>query len=283
MVRDELRLQGVRAEVVLGDTNKTDRTLLVNAFKAGRVTALVTVGVLTTGFNAPRCDMLAVMRPTRSASLYVQMMGRGMRTSRDTGKKDSLVLDYGQNILRHGPINAVQPPEEKKRKNEDREPPVHVCSRCQSIMLLTATKCEVCGLEFPRSERAFATHDAAASVANPFDPDYFAPQVGSVSEVYYSRHCKAGATPTLRVDYTCGMRVVSEWVAFEHPGYAGAKASAWWLNRGGRAPSPETVDAALERSGELRTPAEIVIVRDGKYDRVSRVHFEEDIHGARHG
>ena len=43
------------------------------------------------GFNAPRCDLMAVMRPTKSAALYVQIMGRGMR--KFPGKKDCLVLD----------------------------------------------------------------------------------------------------------------------------------------------------------------------------------------------
>ena len=65
------------------------------------------MGVLTTGFNAPAVDLIAMLRPTKSAGLYVQMAGRGTRLA--PGKQNCLVLDFAGNVSRHGPIDLVEP------------------------------------------------------------------------------------------------------------------------------------------------------------------------------
>ena len=59
------------------------------------------------GFDAPNVDLIALMRPTKSPGLYVQMVGRGLRIA--PGKTDCLVLDFGTNVLRHGPLDMVRP------------------------------------------------------------------------------------------------------------------------------------------------------------------------------
>ena len=84
------------------------------------------MGVLTTGFNAPAVDLIAMLRPTKSAGLYVQMAGRGTRLS--PGKSNCLVLDFAGNVALHGPIDAVMPSPPGKG---DGEPPSlpHVLAR----------------------------------------------------------------------------------------------------------------------------------------------------------
>tara|TARA_B110001454_G_C12723340_1_gene436782 strand:+ start:821 stop:2557 length:1737 start_codon:yes stop_codon:yes gene_type:complete len=80
------------ARVVLGDTDIKDRNDIVNDFKKRKFKYLVNVSVLTTGFDAPHVDVIAIMRPTESNSLYQQIVGRGLRLSDQ--KKDCYVLDY---------------------------------------------------------------------------------------------------------------------------------------------------------------------------------------------
>ncbi len=80
------------SRVVLGDTDIKDRDQIVNDFKNGKFKYLVNVSVLTTGFDAPHVDVIAILRPTESNSLYQQIVGRGLRLSE--GKKDCYVLDY---------------------------------------------------------------------------------------------------------------------------------------------------------------------------------------------
>lgn len=82
---------GVSA-LVVGDTESAVRDEIIGRFKAHQLKYLVNVSVLTTGFDAPHVDLIALLRPTESVSLYQQIVGRGLRQS--PGKTDCLVLDY---------------------------------------------------------------------------------------------------------------------------------------------------------------------------------------------
>lgn len=78
--------------MVVGDTVTDDRDEIIEAFKNQKLKFLVNVSVLTTGFDAPHVDVIAILRPTESVSLYQQIVGRGLRLS--PGKNDCLILDY---------------------------------------------------------------------------------------------------------------------------------------------------------------------------------------------
>ncbi len=80
------------AALVVGDTPSDERDAVVAKFKAQKIKFLVNVSVLTTGFDAPHVDLIAILRPTESVSLYQQIVGRGLRLYE--GKTDCLVLDY---------------------------------------------------------------------------------------------------------------------------------------------------------------------------------------------
>ena len=79
-------------KIVVGETEDAERDKIVDDFKARKFKYLVNVSVLTTGFDAPHVDVIAILRPTQSVSLYQQIIGRGLRL--DEGKKDCFVLDY---------------------------------------------------------------------------------------------------------------------------------------------------------------------------------------------
>ena len=78
--------------LVTGDTPSAKRDDIITRFKKREIKYLVNVSVLTTGFDAPHVDLIALLRPTESVSLYQQIIGRGLRISE--GKKDCLILDY---------------------------------------------------------------------------------------------------------------------------------------------------------------------------------------------
>ncbi|MBX2988323.1 MAG: DEAD/DEAH box helicase [Bdellovibrionaceae bacterium] len=80
------------ARLVVGDTDLSDRDRIIEDFKKRKFKYLVNVSVLTTGFDAPHVDVIAILRPTESNSLYQQIIGRGLRLCE--GKKDCYVLDY---------------------------------------------------------------------------------------------------------------------------------------------------------------------------------------------
>ena len=78
--------------LVVGDTPGPERDAIIEKFKAQKIKFLVNVSVLTTGFDAPHVDLIAILRPTESVGLYQQIVGRGLRLYE--GKEDCLVLDY---------------------------------------------------------------------------------------------------------------------------------------------------------------------------------------------
>lgn len=81
-----------QSALVLGETEGSERDELLRNFRERRIKYLVNVSVLTTGFDAPHVDVIAILRPTESVSLYQQIVGRGLRLFE--GKSDCLVLDY---------------------------------------------------------------------------------------------------------------------------------------------------------------------------------------------
>ncbi|MBY8245015.1 DEAD/DEAH box helicase [Vibrio fluvialis] len=83
------------SDIVIGDTPSPERDAIIQRFKQRDLKFLVNVSVLTTGFDAPHVDLIAILRPTGSVSLYQQIVGRGLRLS--PGKTECLVLDYAGN------------------------------------------------------------------------------------------------------------------------------------------------------------------------------------------
>ena len=100
--------------VITGKTPKKERESLINLFKARQLKYLVNVAVLTTGFDAPHVDVVAIMRATESASLFQQMIGRGLRLHPE--KESCLVLDYAENIERHGLQTDLFTPQIRTKK-----------------------------------------------------------------------------------------------------------------------------------------------------------------------
>ena len=87
----QLSARGIHAAAVTGAHTRHERAVNYDAFRRGELRALVTVQVLTEGADFPMCDCVVMARPTRSQTLYSQMVGRALRLH--DGKTDALVLD----------------------------------------------------------------------------------------------------------------------------------------------------------------------------------------------
>jgi len=111
------------ARIIIGETENEDRDSIISDFKAKKFKYLVNVSVLTTGFDAPHVDVVAILRPTESVSLYQQIIGRGLRL--DAGKEDCFILDYtgmGHDIYR--------PEISEKKPKEDSVQVIVPCPVC---------------------------------------------------------------------------------------------------------------------------------------------------------
>ena len=102
------------SDIVTAETSARDRKAMISKFKSQRIKYLVNVGVLTTGFDAPHVDVIAILRKTESVGLFQQIIGRGLRLFE--GKENCLVLDYTSNMADHCPDGDIFDPEIKTKK-----------------------------------------------------------------------------------------------------------------------------------------------------------------------
>jgi DNA repair protein RadD len=265
-VRDAIREHGVSCETVTGDTPGPERDAILAAFKAGRLRCVTNANVLTTGFDAPGVDLIALLRPTKSVGLYVQMVGRGTRLAE--GKDDCLVLDFAGNTARHGPIDTVDG-RKKEKSEEPGEAPIKVCPECQTINHASVRRCIECDHEFPPPVVKVAPQAASNALLS----TQVQATWSDVTGISYARHEKPGKPASLRVTYECGLARHSEWVCFEHTGFPRDKAVGWWRRRAGNLPPPATVDEALQQVDQLRRPIAIQVRPAGQYTEIAAARF----------
>lgn len=269
---------GIECGFVCGETPDGERDETLRRFRGESkglfqqppLKYLCNVNVLTTGFDAPNVDCVVLLRPTLSPGLYYQMVGRGFRLH--FGKANGLVLDYGGNVLRHGPVDQLQVVE--KPANGDGPAPAKECPNCRALIAPAYSICPQCGHEFPPPERK--KHESQATNAGVLSGQVSDAEF-EVRDITFSVHTKKDADDdapkTLRVDYRLGLEYwVSEWICFEHTGWARRKAEQWWKARSPD-PCPDTAQQAcdLANNGAL-AHTESVTVRSVAGEKFDRIH-----------
>ena len=257
-----LQAQGITTECVTGETPSNERDRILTDFKAGRIRALTNANVLTTGFDAPGIDLIAMLRPTMSPGLYVQMAGRGLRIA--PGKTDCLVLDFAGVVEQHGPITAVKPPPRKGDKVG--EAPVKVCEHCQEICHLSVRVCPACGEAFPEPVKpALKLHNHDIMGIEGVDME--------VTAWTWRKHIsRASGREMLSCTMYGGLSdpPVVEYLAVTHEGYAGEKSRrllAEIAHQAGVVLDYSAVDLH-QMAGQMtegQPPATIEFRKDGKF------------------
>lgn len=147
-----LNEKGITSSYIVGSMSKKEREQILDDFVKGKIKALCNAKILTTGFDFPDIDMIALLQPTLSPGLYLQEIGRGLRVKTDKG--NCLVLDFAGNVMRHGPVEQVQPPSKKKKGQG--VAPSKTCPQCSEILATSVKACPICGYVFPEKEKEWA-------------------------------------------------------------------------------------------------------------------------------
>ena len=271
---------------VFGETEGSERDKTLSDFKAGKIKYLVNVAVLTTGFDAPNIDVVALLRPTMSPGLYYQMIGRGFRLH--PAKANCLVLDFGENIMRHGPVDSMIVGPKPDTGGKWEPPPAKECPECHSVIACGFAVCPDCGYVFEKKEVEKKTHQSKAQNGGVISGEVVDTEfdVHRISYyLHYKKNAEPGAPRTLRVDYEVGFRSYkSEWVCIEHPpGYARQKADKWWMDRaldGVPFPTDAEEAAGIADGGGLK-PAKRIKVRataGEAFERIIGYEFGEISH-----
>lgn len=280
-----LNAAGISAALVCGITPKLERAELIADFRAGRIRCLVTVLALAVGFDVPDVDCIIWARPTRSPVLYVQGAGRGMRIA--PGKTDCLWLDFSDTTEKLGPVDAIKG---KKRETQSSgKVPWTICHACGfQVRPASLLFCPECGAQLREDQDEERREvSKAAIMLSQVKPIYI---TYDVTDVKYSIHKKEGSPDSLRVDYYSGLRrIASEFVCFEHTGWARAKAERWWNTMWDHGKwvyegVPESTIAAWYLTGfsssSLKSPTTITLNENGKYPEIISVSFHKKEHAA---
>jgi DNA repair protein RadD len=265
-VNFELRKYGVEAPIVTAKTPLAQRERFAKAFVDGAISALININVYTEGFNAKRTDHVVLLRPTLSAALYHQMVGRGLRLF--PGKEDCIVSDFAHCIDEHGPIDCPDIGSVK----------VEVCAKCGDAFSRAVRICPHCGWEIPKEliekreaeEKEKKMHDIKASNRNILSS---VPEDLTVDDVDLFRHRKVGQPDSIRIQYRCGVLTVNEWIGFEHEGFFAMKSRRWWANRFGTEAAKkitnEEVFGDMFLAQEIKNLTESITVKqNGKYKEI---------------
>jgi hypothetical protein len=193
---------GIQCGFVTGETSSEDRDRLLTRFRSGQLKYLCNVNVLTTGFDAPNIDCVALVRPTTSPGLFYQAVGRGFRLH--PSKQNCLVLDFGGNVLRHGPVDCLRI--KPAGSQSTGEAPAKQCPKCNALIAMGYANCPECGFTFPPPEKQ--NHEAQATQA-PILSGQITNTRYEVTDTHYYSHLKRGANPHPRKSTTTWISVVA--------------------------------------------------------------------------
>jgi DNA repair protein RadD len=267
-ILEELEAHNVPAGIVMGDTCKKERAELISSHKYGEIKALITVNVLSTGYNNPSIDLLALMRPTESAALYAQQVGRGLRLA--PGKVDCLVLDYSGVVVRHGPIDAIDP--ERKAGNGDGVAPAKVCPECEDVIAAGLRHCPSCGYEFPPPALKIQRKPTEAPILK----SQIMPEYHAVECTTWALHKKPGSRDSVRVTYHLPGDMgynFSEWIFPETENQRGQFCFWAWCKESGAKLASK---AELMVQGEAPQARGIYTKKEGKYHKVVKREWQHE-------
>ena len=187
-----------------GDTPRKERKVLIDNLRAGKIRYCVNVNILTTGTDIPIVDGIVMLRPTLSASLYIQTIGRGLRLF--PGKKILTILELTDNLVRFGDINDPMEYGKEKEKPEDEislegEAPTKKCPECKMEVSAPTRCCPHCDYLFIKQREQFDSKETVRL---------------NVKEYWYRDVVTKAGDNAVVVDFITEVGKISEWLIINH-------------------------------------------------------------------
>jgi DNA repair protein RadD len=271
---------GISVAHITSKTPREERIENIERFRRGEIQCLVNVAVLTTGFNVPDIDLLAFMRPTRSPVLYVQTVGRGVRPIYADGYDltttqgrldaianshcpDCMVLDFGGVVDALGAIDQVTIQKTYTEQDIEREAGegiMKICPSCGAECAAGQRYCYECSHCFIQ----LSNQSDNKAIVSMDEPARWVSVLGGFTSKHVNKR-KPDNPPTMKVTYATMEGSFSEWICFEHTGFARDKAVAWHKKHRDHvdAPIPCTIDEAI--TNDYVFPDKIQVKKEGKY------------------
>lgn len=264
-IAEMLRTFGVDCAAVHSKQTSEYNDRAIKAFKSHELRAISCYSKLTTGFNHPSIDLIIDLRPTMSIPLHIQKLGRGTRPA--NGKRNCIVLDFGRNVPRLGPINDPQIP--RKKMKEAGDMPVKICDHCGTYNHTKVRFCDNCGQEF-QFQIKIVPKAGTSDIIRYDEPIIESYNVDRV--IYNKRDGKDGKADWIKCTYFCGMQAFSENIFPEAKSYGKHLFHQWWHQRHSTIPPINAIEA-LQYVAQLRTPRRIHVHVNQKWPSITNVEF----------
>lgn len=290
-IRDYLVSEGIKAESV--HSEKSDKNQIVKDYKNDKYQALVNVNILVKGFDEPRIDLIATLRPTKSPVIHVQSIGRGLRVVYADGydistaearlkaieagpKQECVVLDFPGNTDRLGPIDNVTI--KKKGDKKGKGNLIKICPECRTKNHLSVRHCIKCGFEFQfkTNLNIFASEaNVTTTVINDRDDLIFKKWI-DVKDVKYVPVHFQGKLNSVKIIYVTEEMDFVEKVKPGEKRYDG-RVAEYWIKR--RLDSntiliPKSAEALWSLKDSLKKPNSIFVDVHLKYKNVMDYRFD---------
>jgi superfamily II DNA or RNA helicase len=140
---------GVPAACVDGDTPAAERDDILAAFERGELRVVTNVYCLTEGWDCPSVEVVILARSCGSAATYLQIVGRVLRPSPETGKASARLIDLRGVVHTHGMPTAERTFSLEGKPITTGEAPLKTCPECSCTCPIATRVCATCGYEFP--------------------------------------------------------------------------------------------------------------------------------------
>lgn len=283
---EQLRsLLGDRATTVHSQLNPIDRQANMMAWESGRRPIMTSVNILTEGFDMPQLDCLVFARPTLSSSLYLQAVGRVLRTS--PGKDHGMLVDLTDNTARFGTdldnVKITVPKVVEAAEKKEREM-WKICPNCEAEVHRALRECSECGFEWPPNECVIAEALPQMKTVN-FNPgdDVFTvadPEIYEVIDWEIEPHTSRNSGKELgKITYYYRESIYKRsqvflWLCLpdNYSGFAVQKSQERW-EQISNDPFPMSVDEFMEAS--FLEPTHISVDINGQYPQLVEVVCKE--------
>ncbi len=216
---ENMQASGIPAKHLDSTMTDHERARILTWFTTTPDAVLCNVGILTTGFDCPDVRVVILYRATQSLPLFMQMIGRGSRIA--NAKDTFTVLDFGNNVHRHGLWEQDRNWSLDKKKKKDGIAPMKDCPQCDAILAAVVMVCPNCGHEWDRKKKEREEIFVQLRLLNP-------PQVRQIAQgkslEERAEMCKAGLIKPFWVLHN--LTTIDEAKAFTE--YMGWKWSGWW-------------------------------------------------------
>lgn len=156
---DAFNAEGITAKHIDGTTPASERDKAIEDFRAGRITVLCNMDLIGEGFDVPSMEVVILLRPTQSLTLFIQQSMRGMRPDKSNPFKTAIILDHVGNVFRHGlpddPRDWSLEGVSKRKKSESGTVGIRTCLGCY-LCHSPSPICPYCGYIYNLSQRQLA-------------------------------------------------------------------------------------------------------------------------------